>query len=264
MDPVVPVLMYHQLAERLDGNNYTLARSTFRTQMELLDHLGLQGVSVGEFLSGRRPGVVVLTFDDGNRSDAEYAWPILQDLGFSATFYVTSGHVSQHRLRISWNQLRDLARSGAEIGCHGHTHCFLDTSDGDVLRYEIAGAKKLLEDGLGIAVDHFSLPGGRYNAETLRVCAASGFISVARSTPGYGIVEDRRGLVVLDRFVIRRGQSRRYLRQVLEGSQLRANRDRLAYHAKRGAKRLMGNSMYQRWWKMYMTRRRPWPKSSFG
>jgi peptidoglycan/xylan/chitin deacetylase (PgdA/CDA1 family) len=264
MDPVVPVLMYHQLAERPDGNKYTLTRSMFQTQMECLNQLGLQGVSVGEFLSGRRQGVVVLTFDDGNRSDAEYAWPILQDLGFSATFFVTAGQISEHRLRISWRQLRDLAQSGAEIGCHGRTHRFLDTSEADVLGYEIAGARKLLEDGLGVAVDHFSLPGGRYNADTLRVCAGSGFISVARSTPGYGAIKDRRGPVVLDRFVIHRGQSRRYLRQVIEGNQLRANLDRLAYHAKRGINRLMGNRLYQRWWNIYMTRRRPWPKSSFG
>lgn len=264
MYPVVPVLMYHQLTERPDGNKYTLSRSQFQTQMECLNDLGLQGVSVGEFLSGRRRGVVILTFDDGNRSDAEYAWPILQDLRFSATFYVTAGWISEHRLRISWRQLRDLAQSGAEIGCHGRTHCFLDTSDAHVLGYEIAGAKKLLEDGLGIAVHHFSLPGGRYNAETLRACADSGFSSVATSRPGYCAAKDHQGLVVLDRFVIHRGQSPRYLRQVVQGNRVRLNLDRLAYHAKRVAKKLTGNSLYQRGWNIYMTRRRPWPKSSFG
>lgn len=260
----VPVLMYHRLAERPDGNKYTLSRSLFQTQMESLKDIGLRGVSVGQFLSEQRKGVVVLTFDDGNRSDAEYAWPILQELGFSATFYVTTRHIGEHRSRIGWSQLRNLAQSGAEIGCHGRTHCFLDTSDAHVLQYEIAEAKKLLEDGIGSAVDHFSLPGGRYRVETLRVCADSGFRSVAGSRPGYCAVSDHRHLVVLDRFVIHRGRSQHYLRQVLKGSRWRANMDRLAFHVKRGTNKLIGNDLYQCWWNICMARRRPWPKSYFG
>jgi peptidoglycan/xylan/chitin deacetylase (PgdA/CDA1 family) len=263
MDPAIPVLMYHQLAEGRDGDKYTLARSTFQAQMQCLHDLGLRGISVGELLSGRRKGVVGLTFDDGNWSDAAYAWPVLRDLGFSATFYVTAGHVSQC-LHSSWEQLRDLARSGAEIGCHGRTHCFLDTSDRTVLEYEIAGARRLLEDRLGIAVNHFSLPGGRYSTEAMRVCGASGFMSVATSRPGYCAAQDDPVLVVLDRFVIHQNQSQRYLRQVLEGNQLRVGLDRLAYHTKRAVNGLVGNRLYHRWHGMHKTGRRPWSKPFFG
>lgn len=246
MNSAVPVLMYHQLADRPSASKYTLVRSVFRAQMQCLHDLGLRGISVGDFFSGSRKGVVVLTFDDGHRSDAEYAWPVLRDLGFSATFYVTAGHVTKHGERISWEQLRELALSGAEIGCHGRTHAFLDTSDGAVLDYEIAGAKRLLEDGSGFAVRHFSLPGGRYSNEALRICRASGFLSVATSRPGYRILENDAGLVVLDRFVIHRNQSQQYLRQVVEGNRLRVALDRVGYITKRGINALVGNRYYQR------------------
>ena len=36
-------------------------------------------------------GLVVLTFDDGNKSDFTYVAPLLKQYGFGATFYITEG-----------------------------------------------------------------------------------------------------------------------------------------------------------------------------
>lgn len=232
--------------------------------MRSLQDAGMRGVGVGEFLSGRREGVVVLTFDDGNWSDAACAWPVLRELGFSATFYVTAGRVSEQASRISWQQLRDLAGSGAEIGCHGRTHAFLDSRDRGLLEFEIAGAKGVLEDGTGAPVDHFSLPGGRYLKETLRCCRAAGFASVATSRPGYDLAERDGGLLVLDRFAIRQGQSQRYFQDVVNGSRPRVALERIAYYAKRGINGIVGNDIYQTLWNLQTKGRGPWRRSFSG
>jgi peptidoglycan/xylan/chitin deacetylase (PgdA/CDA1 family) len=264
MARAVPVLMYHALSEQPDRNPYTLTLSTFAAQMRYLRDAGMRGVGVGEFLSGQREGVVVLTFDDGNWSDAARAWPLLRELGFGATFYVTAGRVSEQPSRTSWEQLRDLAGSGAEIGCHGRTHAFLDSRDRGLLEFEIAGAKGVLEDGIGARVDHFSLPGGRYREETLRCCRAAGFASVATSRPGYAVAERDDGLVILDRFALRQGQSQRHFRDVASGSLPRMALDRSAYYAKRSINGLVGNDIYRSLWSRQLKGRGLWRKSFSG
>ena len=58
--------------------------------------------------------LVVLTFDDGNKSDFAYVAPLLQEYGFGASFYVTEGlgyHNDVDKLsRLSWNRRKAFRR----------------------------------------------------------------------------------------------------------------------------------------------------------
>ena len=61
--------------------------------------------------------LVVLTFDDGNKSDFAYVAPRLEKYGFGASFYVTEGlgyhqDVDQERY-TSWDEVRGLPEMGA-------------------------------------------------------------------------------------------------------------------------------------------------------
>lgn len=246
------MLMYHALQAGGGDSKYTLTHRTFRAHLQMICDYGLRAVSVGRFLAGDQDGVVVLTFDDGNRSDAEFAWPMLLDHGFGATFYITCGHLGPGDGQLDWPALRDMARTGAEIGCHGRTHRFLDTTDRQVLESEVEEAKSMLEGGIGVEVSHFSLPGGRYCRETLRQCARSGFRSVATSVPGYRVRLGPHGLTLLDRFVIHQGHSAAHLAGLLRGNLLRAEMNRLSYQTKRMAKHLLGNRIYHLGWSAYM------------
>jgi len=68
--------------------------------------------------------LIVLTFDDGNKSDITYVAPLLKRYGFGATFYVTDGfgRADNKERRLSWEEIKSLHEDGFEIGNHTGSH----------------------------------------------------------------------------------------------------------------------------------------------
>ena len=68
--------------------------------------------------------LVVLTFDDGNKSDFANVPKVLKKHGFGATFYVTEGlgFLKNPQNYLSWEQIRQLHEMGYEIGNHTQHH----------------------------------------------------------------------------------------------------------------------------------------------
>jgi peptidoglycan/xylan/chitin deacetylase (PgdA/CDA1 family) len=63
----------------------------------------------------------------------------------------------------TWEQLRELAASGLEIGSHTVTHPILTRVPADRLRRELEQSRGRLEDMLGRPVTSFCYPNGAYN-----------------------------------------------------------------------------------------------------
>lgn len=190
MEPGVAFLMYHEL--ELPGRSlcqvdsgytrYIVAASEFERQMRHLKSAGYQGVSVGEAIKFS-PGLrVALTFDDGCETDLISAAPILNTLGFGATFYATVGFLGQ-RGYMTESQLRQLSDSGFEVGCHSMTHPYLSDLDEAGLRREIIDAKIRLEQVIGRTVEHFSCPGGRFDERVVHIAKEAGYRTLATSRP---------------------------------------------------------------------------------
>lgn len=75
----------------------------------------------------RRPipeKLVVLTFDDGCASHATVAAPILKEMGFGGTFYVSNfaSFNTRKDWYLTWKQMKQMADDGFEIGNHTHGH----------------------------------------------------------------------------------------------------------------------------------------------
>lgn len=61
---------------------------------------------------------------------------------------------------LGWDEVRQLARRGWEIGSHTHSHAILATLNEDELRDELQRSKRLIEENVGRPCTLFSFPNG--------------------------------------------------------------------------------------------------------
>lgn len=122
------------------------------------------------------PGVAI-SFDDGNRSDADVALPALTERGLVASFFPVAGRVGDS-WSLSRQGLEELVASGMDIGTHGLNHLPWRGLRGPAARTEIVSPRHLLEDLLGRRVVRTAAPLGRYDRSSLALLRADGVAEV--------------------------------------------------------------------------------------
>ncbi len=100
------------------------------------------------------------------------------------------------RAPMSWEELRAVASEDVEIGCHTDTHPILSrVASGGELDREISGARKRIEERLGLPVRHFCYPNGRaidIGEAALRCVREAGFTSAVTTIPGLNTIHAER------------------------------------------------------------------------
>ncbi len=83
--------------------------------------------------------VVVLTFDDAVKSHRTLVAPLLAELGFGATFFVTHRWMDERENFLTWEEIGEIHRMGFEIGNHSWTHAnFAEPRQASRLAAELA------------------------------------------------------------------------------------------------------------------------------
>ncbi len=244
-----PILMYHALSSQATDERYTLSRERFRRHMSLLSSLGLRGASVSELL-GTLNGVerkVAISFDDGHASDRSIALPILQEFGFTATFFVTTDRIGTSPEWMTWEDVEALKGAGMDIQAHGHTHRFLSDLEASGQELELNGPRELIQRKLGLECTEFSFPGGRYDASSIELARALGYRVLCTSEPGLNRASSKE-FRLLKRFVVHQGLGDEAFRRIVTRDTVYAVRANLFYRVKQLAKRLLGNRTYHRIW----------------
>lgn len=131
----LPILMYHALStDQRDA--LTVAVEDFSKQLSWLSARGYQSISMSQFLEFQEgkvkkeelpPKPILFTFDDGYRSVAELALPLLKKHHFTACLFLTSSYVLEREREeqskyISFSELKHWTSSGMEVALHTHSH----------------------------------------------------------------------------------------------------------------------------------------------
>jgi len=126
--------------------------------------------------------LVVLTFDDGNKSDITNVPKILKKHGFGATFYVTEGlgFLKNPQNYLSWEQIRQLHEMGYEIGNHTQHHRNVSHLKSEELAESLAHIdKRCAENKINKPVT-FCYPGFHNNHASVKVLEKHGFLFARR------------------------------------------------------------------------------------
>jgi peptidoglycan/xylan/chitin deacetylase (PgdA/CDA1 family) len=177
----IPVFLYHAVSKS----------GIFRSQMEYLAHRHLRAVSVYEFMrspEAAAAGSVMLTFDDGNMSDFETAFPVLKDFHLTAHFFVSTDFIGR-KGHMDWPQVRELQKNGFVVGSHTTSHRDLSRLEDKKVIDELDRSRLVMEDKLGGKVDTVSMPHGGYDKRIHGLAGKSGYKAVFISMPVYEIVD---------------------------------------------------------------------------
>ena len=183
----IPVLCYHSIIAN-PSSSYSVPTADFKAQMGVLAEEGYTPITctqLADYLDGtlelpEKP--VVITFDDGWVSNYEVAAPILDQLGFKATFFPMTGSVGTKN-HMTYEQLKELADRGHEIGSHSINHPNLPKPDpGETLeahqariRSELVDSKQAIEQSTGKPVIALAYPHGTYDETVMAMTQDAGY-----------------------------------------------------------------------------------------
>lgn len=186
---LIPVLVYHNLGPEAKGR-LTIAARGFEAQMRYLKAQGYRVVSLRELVEFNSLGrqlprkSVVLTFDDGYKAFLQYAYPVLKELGFTATLFVYTDYVGAGRNALGWDDLRRLGQEGFQIEAHSKSHEDLrqrpDESDTDYARRmqaELAYPQTLFQRHLGRSSQILAYPYGKADDRLIQKVKEYGYLA---------------------------------------------------------------------------------------
>lgn len=192
-DPI-PILMYHVVADPPVGAPYPelyVSPTAFARQIGWLARHGFHGVTLHDALLHWQRGrqlpahPIVVSFDDGYRSQAVTAAPILASHRWPGVINLTLRNTSD-----SWGlppgQVRRLLAAGWELAAHSATHPDLTKVDETRLRQEVAGSRTTLQRIFHVPVEFFCYPAGRLDDRVVAAVRAAGYSGATTTGPGLG------------------------------------------------------------------------------
>ena len=173
--------------------------------MKWLTGLALCGVVVSATASGARAKekplpipdkLVVLTFDDGNRSDITRVAPLLKRYGFGGTFFITEGvgFTKDKKAFLTWDEVRKLHRMGFEIGNHTRSHPDVTRLSTEQLAAEVEHIERRCGEHGIAAPKSFCYPGWRHGGEAVKALSQKGYLFARRGSAPERPEEGNRGV----------------------------------------------------------------------
>jgi len=250
-----PSLMYHRIvspacpADDPEEARYAVDLESFRAHLGMIAGGGSRAVSMRDVHDRLESGAdipetwVAVTFDDGNRSDFQHAYPLLLERGFSATFYVCGNRVDAAG-GLDRAMIAEMSAGGVHIASHGMTHRFLSTLDAEEEASELEQSRDLLGAVTGEEVDHFSPPGGRYSARTVEALGRLGYRAMA--TSDFGLNRPRGRRFRYRRIPVMRTTAVGHFQRMISGKPARLLPDYARALALRSLRATFGESGYRR------------------
>jgi peptidoglycan/xylan/chitin deacetylase (PgdA/CDA1 family) len=228
---LIPIITYHRVTEK-PATEIDLTEEQLGQQLQFFRKAGYQPITATQLLAyqgnpelfPRKP--LVITFDDGPKSNYLKVFPLLKKYGWAATFFIYPQVIAEaSKTKLTWSELREMAKAGMDIQSHTLTHPFLTSINASGqeryskwLKRELLESKKIIETKLGRKVTLLAYPYGWFNKYVEKRCLRAGYRGVF--TVNYGVNQVRPGRVRFDRYVMTNNMSRSVLKSLLTAKPL--------------------------------------------
>jgi len=211
----IPVLLYHHLEReskiRPEDRNYSsiISVERFEEHMKFLQKGKFYTATVAElemYIKGEMilpEKTVVITFDDGYKSNASYAYPILKRLNFRAGIFMITRLIGEcgEKEFLDWNDMR---RCGDVFTYHSHSHDLHKRRENGRTDFVMARPKDAIADltlsAETINTSYFAYPHGQIGKNSEELLKIAGYRMAFGVTEAYATRET--DLFDVPRFIV--------------------------------------------------------------
>jgi peptidoglycan/xylan/chitin deacetylase (PgdA/CDA1 family) len=206
-----PVLLYHRIADPplpdSIGARYYISPVDFELQMQDLKDWGYSTIPISLLVEAITRGAplpsrpVVISFDDGDETVYQNAYPIMQAQGFTGVMYLVGNYLGSQGY-MDFGQIQEMTGNGWEIGSHSMTHPHLPAVY-DQINYEAGQSKGFLESEIGASVETFAYPYGEIDGFVVDKVGEYGYLAAVGLGTQY--IHSLDTLYYLSRIEVRNG-----------------------------------------------------------
>jgi len=183
-----PILSLHRVNRDGDPFFPALPTEVFERQMAFVARAYVV-LPVEELVDRMSRGTLprnalAITFDDGYRAFKDFAYPVLKELGFTATLFIYTDWVGAGRGSLSWPDLRELAAAGIDVQAHSKTHADLRRAQGETeaqyarrMQAELEQPQEVFNRNLGRRSQVLAYPYGRWEEGLLPKVKEYGYVA---------------------------------------------------------------------------------------
>ena len=196
----VPILMYHVIAAPPPGAPFPglyVQPRLFAEQMQALKQAGWHSVTQDQVEAYWRRGVspgagkpIVISFDNGYQSQYSQALPVLRALGWVGDENLQLTGLPPSQGGLGEAEIHALVKAGWELDTQGFSHADLIALDPAQLHYQVAVARRVVQQRYGVPVNWFCYPSGHYNAAVVAEVRAAGYTGSTTVVPGWTHPDD--------------------------------------------------------------------------
>jgi peptidoglycan/xylan/chitin deacetylase (PgdA/CDA1 family) len=183
----VPILAYHEVCHLPQETNhhhpYNVTLSAFKEQMDFLKKNNYSVMRLEELIFYIKEqkeitkNSVVITFDDGYKTNYTNALPILKQYNFPATIFLAADYigtnevfpwlndlcgrddeVKENWMPLSWTEIIEMSRDGITFGSHTCSHSNIRKMSRKDFEKEIERSKDVIERQINKQINLFSYP----------------------------------------------------------------------------------------------------------
>lgn len=177
------ILVYHNIpvaADKTKLQSDSVNKDQFDLQMRFLRDQSFNVISLKKLVTNLEQKkiekkTVVITFDDGYRTNLSNALSILKKYDIPATIFLAAGYIgrkqffpwldlhndaanSEDLTPMDWDEVKELFNAGIEIGSHTVSHKFLPKMDREAIEREVLQSQAIIEERVGEKPGSFALP----------------------------------------------------------------------------------------------------------